>query len=196
MARVHVEIEPRKLAEVERLLRDIPRGVPRALSGAINDTSRRQRTQFSRQIRERVNIKKRDIDRQITVKKSTVKTLSGWIRIESSRRLSLSYFGGRQTKKGITYRINKKGGRQFIASAFMVQKKYLKNAPPDATGEISFRRQGKKRLKIVALKGPTAYAVFLENDLLEPGERDTAAELSRNLDRRVNVLILKHRGQI
>lgn len=196
MARAYVRLDEQQLAEVTELLKEIKNGVPKALSGAINDTAARQRTRISADIRGKVNIKKRDIDGHITIKKATVKNPSGWVKLQSSRRLSLSYFGGRQTKTGIAYKIDKAGGRQAIAGGFLVAKRHLKNAPPDATGTISFRRQGKKRLKIVALKGPTAYAVFLKAGLLERTERDTAALLQVNVGRRVNMLILKHKGVI
>src|SRR5690606_26572290 len=111
-------IEPHKLAEVQRFLRGVPHSLSRIVASAANDTARRQKTAVSKKIRDRVAIKKKDIDRYIYIDRATPQKPGAAVVLSESARLPLKYFGARQIKKGVTYKVGKQSGRSTAASAF------------------------------------------------------------------------------
>ena len=209
MAEVSVKFDERKLAQIEGVLSGIKNGVRDALVGAINDTSKQQRTWLSTQIRERVNIKKKDLDPSISIKHATKTTLSGAIRMSADKRLPLKYFGAKQTAKGIAYKIKKGGPRQKLETPKVEtttkrgKKKKVKDTSvgyfgPNIArlGNHAFKRTTRNRLPIVKLHGPSPWGVFTENKMERPAETETANVLDRNIDRRVKMLLLKAAGGI
>jgi len=189
-----VSIRVEKLKEAKAMLSHIKNGVRDALMGAINETSKEQRTYISRQIRTLVNIKKADIDKRITIKHATKTNVTGAVVLKESERLSLKYFGATQTKTGVRYKIAKaKGKKPVLDGGFMGPKP---GAVATRLGGHAFKRTGKARLPIVKLHGPSAWGVFVKNDLQKPTEADTQVKLEKNFKQRVNYLIKKAAGQL
>lgn len=202
MGVINVSVDARKMDDVTRLLADVKNGVPKALVGAINDTSRNQVTAISKAIRERVNIKKRDIDPHIRRTMATPAKMSGTITLSESKRLGLKYFGSKYLRKkdkinlkgslesihramgGVSYQINRKQSRKIVPGSFIGNKRL---------GEQVYKREGRKLIK---LRGPSPWGVFVIAGLRKKTVTDTNALLEKNLDRRVNFLILKHSGAI
>lgn len=202
---IDIVVNKQKLAETQRSLTGIRNGLERALVGAINDTSRRLVTFVSTELRTRVNIKKRDIDKHIGRRPATKfqKSAKGAIRIEESERLSLKYFGAKTVKtrgyakmsrvargnrratQGVQYQIMKSGGKRKIRDAFIV----------DDLGAHVYRRVGRKRLPIVKLFGPSPWGVFVNAGLRRPTKERAAELLNTELDRRAKLEILRHQGR-
>lgn len=193
MGAISVSIDARKLDDITRLLANIKGGVPKALVGAINDTSKTTVTAMSRAIRERVNIKKKDIDRYIDRKPlATIGRMSGRVRLSESKRIGLKYFGARyiKAKKGqpgsVSYQIAKGSGRKTISNAFIGNKERL--------GEQVYKRLPGH--KISKPRGPSPWGVFVVAGLRKKTQMETQALLEKNVDRRVNFLLLKQSGAI
>ena len=186
---ITIKVDEAKLAEVQGLLAHVRGGMGKALAGAVNDTAKVVKTEISSDIRERVNIKKKDIDPHIVINpRATPRLPSAKIRLSRSERLSLKYFGARQTKKGVRYRISKSGGRSRIPSAF----------GPDIPrlGGHVYRRTGKPRLPIIQLKGPSPWGVFVKAGLADKTQNRATAILEKKLNDRVRYLLLKQSGAI
>jgi hypothetical protein len=202
---IEITIDKQKLASVQASLKGIRNGLDKVLVGAINDTSRRMVTFVSSELRNRVNIKKRDIDKHIGRSPATrqQKSARGKIRLEESERLSLKYFGAKTIKtsgykkmsrikrgtlrptQGVRYQIMKSGGKQRIRDAFLV----------DRLGGHAFRRAGRERLPIVKLFGPSPWGVFVKAKLRQPTKARAQELLNNELDRRVRLEILRSEGR-
>ncbi len=171
------------------MLANIKGGVPKALSGAINDTLKSAKTELSKRIRDKVNIKKKDIDRHITIVKARPNKLDGKLHLSESARLGLKYFGASQSKKkGVSYKIEKGGTRKKITDAFGPK-------IPRLGGQV-FRRVGKKRLPITKLEGPSPGGVAVKAGLDKAQQKSSQAEFNKKLDQRIRFLLLKHSGKI
>lgn len=186
MVQVSIEVDKRKLREVERLLSGIKRGLPKAMAGAVNDTAKKTKTDISTEIRRKVAIKKRDIDPHIRRTRATVGKPSAKITLSESTRLPLKYFGARQTKKGVTYKIDKAGGRKLIPGAFISQK----------MGGHVFVRVGAKRFPLRKPMGLSPWGTFVKLGMEDRISAVSLHILHTNLDRRVRFLLLKAGGQI
>jgi hypothetical protein len=189
MAGLGISLTADRLAQLDRDLVAIKNGVPMAISGAINETLAETRTAMSRGITEKVAIKARDIKPHLAVIRSTPKTLAGTLKLSESSRIRLKYFGARQTKQGVTYRISRDGGRKMIRSAFGPN-------TPRLGGQV-FRRAGKTRLPLIGpMKGPSPWGVVVKSGMDKTAAIDAQAALEKNLGQRVNYLVLKAGGQL
>lgn len=174
----------RKTKELERALgQDAPKKLKREVAAAINAVGRRTINILAKEVGKELAVPQKDIKQGILVtKKATPDKLSAEVTQRESQRLPLKRFGANQTKEGVTYRISKTKGRQFIKSAFM----------PVVLGEHVYKRQGKKRLPIQKLHGPSPWGITVKNklDTLIAG-RDVEPELIKQLDRRIRAVNFK-----
>ena len=111
---VEVIVSKRKLAALQRTLRDVPGGLNKALVGAVNDTAMATKRQMASAIYDRIMIKKKDISPHIRVKRAHKSRPSATVSLSETHRLSLKRFGARQIKSGVSYKIERKGARQRI----------------------------------------------------------------------------------
>ncbi len=174
-------------------LRDIKNGAPKAIAGAINDTIKKAKTrllQSKGELRSKVNIKRKDIAPYVdTSKRANVSRLTGRLSVHSSKRLSLAYFGARQTNKGVTYKIERRGARKLIPGAF---------GYPDGTSGFLWvaRRRGRERNPIVFLRGPSAWGVFSKASVVGVTTKIGNDDLRTALDRRVKFMVMVANGTI
>ncbi len=175
-----ITLSSAQLTAMRDKLKSAPKKVLAAVAGAINDTAKHEKTFISSLIREEVNIKKKDVDQYIKVQRATptAKGLAAQVTLNKTARIPLKYFGATQTKKGVTYRIGKSGGRTRIPDAFGI------NIP--RLGGNVFRRVGKKRLPIVKLLGPSAWGVFTKHGMDKKLPPDADKYLSDRLKYRLD----------
>lgn len=188
---ISVTIDPVHLLHLQSDLKGITNGLPKAIAGAINDTTKDEKVVISRKIRDRVNIKKRDIDPYITTKKATPSNLTGLIILSETKRIPLIYFKARfarKSRRGVSYQIAVDGGRKTLPHAFIAQMK--------SGHEGVFQRVGKKRLPIEELKGPSPWGVFVKSGLEHQTILDVQVLLKKNLNERTNFLLLRASGAI
>jgi hypothetical protein len=191
---VRVTVDPASLSRVKDALRRKPDMLLKQIAGALNDTAKHEKTNISTLIREKVNIQKRDLDKHIFVTRASSRHLVATVSMQKTERLSLKYFGARQTKKGVTYRISKaatpagKGGRRRAGPKERIPDAFGPNIP--RLGGNVYRRKrlgdGKTspRLPIVKLHGPSAWAVFLRHDMREDVNKSAKAYLANRLRHR------------
>lgn len=169
-----------------KAVKHLKNGQRDALMGGINDTLKTAKTYTSKLIRDKVNIKKKDIDPHITTSWAKKDKLSGALFIKESERIPLKYFGARETAKGVTYKIDRQGSRKMLASGFIVE----------SMGGHVFIRRGKKRFPLRKPKGVSAWGTFVKNDYIQPTQRLIYSKLAHNIDRRVRMLLLRSEGKI
>ncbi len=174
---IKITVNQSRLGRVKESLRKHPQKLKRAVAGAINDTAKHERSNISAMIREKVNIKKKDLDKDIHITRATPENLAALVVLEKKSRIDLKYFGAKQTKHGVTYRIAKSGGRSRVPDAFGPQ-------IPRLGGNV-FRRVGRERLPIVKLKGPSAWGVFQKYAMTNVVKSDAAEFLDRRLKYRL-----------
>lgn len=168
--------------------------LPRELSVAVNATSRKVVTNMSRQIRDEITAKSKEVKKVLKVnKKSNKNTLSSNVRLSHEKRLSLKAFNPRQTRKGISYKISKREGRKMVPGGFMGPRPGSK-AP--RLGGHAFKRVGKNRTPIVKLHAVSPWAVYQKNHMRPATVRDAEAELRKQIERRIRFLRLKKQGAI
>lgn len=210
MPEVLIQFNPAQLAAIQGRLAGIKNGVPQALAGAINDTAKQERTQISKKIRERFNVKKRDLDKRISITKATQRKISGGIHIEKSKRLGLQYFGAKQvgsTKRATVKRVATKlgtsqlktrGGGVMAAIEKGKRRLYLGAFMGPYPGALAvklhggvFQRDGKSRLPIHKLFGLSPWGMFLRGGMLPPSVKETETLLYKNVFDRVRWLMLQ-----
>ena len=160
--------------------------LPRVLAGAVNDTARWAVTQIGRAIRDKVAMKQSDIKPHIKRTRATAAQPSARITLSRSERLSLKRFGARQTKRGVSYRIERAGGRKRIDGAFIV----------DSLGGHVYRRTGPERLPITKLHGPSPWGLFRAAGLITPTQTAISRQLGLSLRQRVRLEVLRANGKV
>lgn len=189
MSSLAVELDGSEIRRLMASLKNPAKSTPKILAAAVNDTARQTRTRMSVRIRRRVNIKKKDLDPYLSFSKATTANPQSKITLKEERRISLKDFGAKQTKRGVTYKIDKLGGRKLVPGAFGPQIGKLNSLPT--------MRVGKKRFPIRFLRGVSAWGVFVQNKSIEQGTLDEARKLlANNIRRRVNLELLRESGKV
>lgn len=170
-----------------RSLAHIRNGQRDALMGGVNDTLKNGRTYASKLIRDKVNIKKKDLDPHITVDWATKARQAGTLFIRESERIPLKYFGAKELKRGgVSYRIEKKGPKKTLKSAFIIER----------FGGHVFTRKGLQRHPLQKHHGISAWGAFVVNDYIRPTQKYVTERLQYNIERRVNMLLLRAAGKL
>ena len=184
-ADVEIKFSKRKLDEVRKTLKSVPQGMNKVMSSAINATTREAKTSIGKKIRTVINAKAKDVNRRLVLKKATRTRWQAAIEI-SLKRLPLKTFSARQTKKGVSYKINKSGGRKKIDSAFVA------TMPSGHVGV--FKRSNEQRLPIGERYGPSIGQVFdNEKGLAGQIKKVTNAKLVKNIESKI-AWVLNKRG--
>ncbi len=108
------------------------RDIPRVVGRTLDRTAKSVRTFVSRSMRERVNLPKAVVDKAITHRRSgeiqNIRALDlgrAWFEIRvSGKPVPLRDFGAKQTARGVSFKVSKKGSRKTYTrkgrSAFIV----------------------------------------------------------------------------
>ena len=202
---LNITVDPVQLREVETYLRNVKNGAPKVMADAINRTLDQTKTWLSSELRKKVAIPKRLIDRRIDVKKTGPNQLAGSMTVEYERRLSLGDFGPRQTARGVSYKLAP-GGRGFVPGAFVITlpsrngpytqvfkraKDWEHRTPQHRAGH---RRKGKSGLKIISLKGVSPWYLVKSGGLLQPTVAKANELLAKNIDNRLDRLLFTKTG--
>jgi hypothetical protein len=114
-----ITVNPAQVAEATRLLADVPQGLPRALTRAVNAVASSARSEIVREVGAALNLKAGDIRCCISLKKADFTTLSATVRV-TGKRVTLERFGARWSPKqaGASYMIRRAGGRVVAPHTF------------------------------------------------------------------------------
>jgi hypothetical protein len=146
-----------------------------------------------KEIRKEVNITAKNLNKVMAKKgglakvvylsdPASVRNLRATVTVSHTHRAPLKYFGARHVKKGVSYKILKKGKRELRLSAFMGGKPGVK--APKLHGH-AFIRKGKQRKPIAKLRAVSVLYLFKKLNLLPRVKKAVRAELPKLIDKEV-----------
>ena len=145
-----------------------PQKIARGIQAALNKTAKSSKTETSKQLRERWNLKKIDIDRKIIFKGAYGANLQASITV-TGEPISLMYFGPKATQGGITTYAarNKKGTMPGLA-----QKRGGRNTGGRVQVTALTGRQTtlRKAFFTIATKGGTPLVVWRSKEKIQAGK--------------------------
>jgi len=191
---IEIEINAKQLRRLREAVGKSKKSIKKELAGAINATSKKTKLQVGRDIRKTVNLKKDEAERPLSLRATaTEANLVAVVSLKKTKRLGLRHFGARQDKRGVSYKIGKTSGRSRVNGAFQGPKPGVMKMSWKGN---AFKRVGKERLPIVMLKGVSAFGAYAKNDLEGPQVKEINAELSKQMERRINLNILRANGLV
>lgn len=184
-----VSIEPTSLRRARRELANVKNGIPRAISTAVRRTTDTARSRMVKAIAADLNIKQRDLFKRGASRRPVRQRferagslITGGVVEVTGRRIPLGRFAARQTKAGVSYKIDRGGSRKTISSAFIPRL--------DSGYQGVFKRKGKDRLPIVERFGPSVPHVAAKQPAIAGLMRSDALNLlNKNLDSQVDRLL-------
>ena len=144
----------------------------RAQKRTTTEMGRKFRTRVVKDIRKTYNIKAKDLKKSMRTKLVKKGDVFEWRLNVKSRMLSLTHFGARQNKKGVSVLIKKDEGRKTLARTFI------------AKGQV-FQRESKDRLPLVVKKTISIPQMFNKETMKEAFEevsREYPKRFEHNLD--------------
>lgn len=191
---VEIEINSGQLNRLRQATANAGKKFPRELAAAVNSVAKKTRISIGRRIRQTINLKKAAAERAVKIKKIAMAEIPvGVVSIEKERREGLQHFNARQNGKGVSYKIDKRGGRKLVPGAFMGPRPGT--LAPRLHGGV-FRRVGKERLPIVKLYGVSPYGAYAKNDMSQIEVQFINKGLLTEMERRINLNILRANGLV
>ena len=176
-------IEIRNLAKVEKLLKDIPKGVEKATSSAIN----RSLVTLKKNVKDNYGIKSTEVEKAMVVQKATLTKITGSIKSKSPL-LSLYKFLKSNNENEIKVLIKKTSGTQRVRG-----KKNLKGKPFIARMKNGHKGifQKKENRKIEELKTLSIPQMLGSESVMEYIRSNNEVDnvLEKNLRREVNRIL-------
>jgi hypothetical protein len=203
---ISIDIDAKQLKRLRKATAMAGKKFPRELAAAVNSVAKKTRINIGRRIRQTINLKKAVAERPIKIKKvATAETPVGVVSIDRERREGLQHFGARQTGKGVTYKIDKRGGRKLVAGAFMgprpgvlAPKLYggVWKRQGEARKMTKGRHEGRIRQPIVKLYGVSPYGAYAKNDMSGFEVQFINKGLRTEMERRIKLNILRASGLV
>lgn len=203
---IEIRIEQQSLRKFEKALRDIPNGLPRVMSRAINRTLNSARVKLAKFIKAEIpKLKQGDIKSRTRIRKSTYKRLAGLISL-SDRKFTLARFAYKQTSRGVPFMIRRSEGRLIARRAFYIEGR----EPPfiravEGTGEnvrkIDWRTgliegEGQKlvaRVPLAVIVGPSLAELYIETPNIKSQlEKFCNIAITKNMNDYLKLELKKH----
>lgn len=189
-----VEINKDQLERLATATARAGKKMKKELAGAINQVSKKTKLQMGRDIRNTINLKKDEAEKPLSIRTNASEgSLFAVVQLKKTPRLGLRHFGAKQDKRGVSYKIGKKGGRSRVDGAFSGPKPGV--VKTSWKGNAS-KRTGKNRLPIVQIKGVSAYGAYVKNKLSAPQLVVVQEELIKQIERRIKLNILRAEGLV
>ena len=185
-----IRIDARQLIRLNESIKGVRTNLPIEMAFVVNATTKKTRINMSRQIREKVTVKAKAVKKELRVTaKATKRKARGQVSLLKSSRLPLGAFSTRQTRKGVSYKIDKHKGRKVVTHAFII----------DKFGRNVFIRKhvgGKMvpRLPIRKLYGVSPWGAYVVNNMQPRTIKDTRRELRHQMERRIKFNKLRKSG--
>ena len=185
---VGYRINRTKLNALTTAVDESGRDLEREIAAVVNATATKTMGLMAKGVTREIAVKQKSVKKTLTKgKRATPQFPNTSVTLRKTSRLSLREFKPRQTKKGVSYKISKTGGRKKITTAFVNQTKLY--------GHV-FVRKGSKRLPLQKLWGPSPWGVFVKQNMTPETTQQVEAEMLTQLDRRINFNKLKASGEI
>lgn len=191
---IAIDIDAKQVKEFRDAVSKAGKSFPKELAATINAVAKKTKLDIGRDIRKTVAFKKADAEKPLSIAATATEgKLQALVRLKKTERLGLHHFGARQDKRGVSYKISKSGGRQRVNGAFQ--------GPRPGAMKVSwkgnvFKRSGPKRLPIVKLLGVSPFGVYAKNDLEKPQIKAIEEELRKQMQRRIELNILRANGLV
>jgi hypothetical protein len=191
---ITIRTDTKKLKHLVDELRGLSDTLTREVAIATNEAAKDVKRETARRITQNINLGVSKAKDLIYIKwasrmRATGVQATAHVFIKYEARPSLKYFGARQTKKGVSYKIMKRGARQTIKGAFI-----------DSVGKMGghvYMRKTEKRLPLAGpFLGLSAWGYFVKQNLDNITQQDAQALLEYRLRRRIRFLTLKAQGNL
>ncbi len=196
-----IVVNPQQLAEATRLLADIPQGLPRAITRAVNTVATSARAEIVRRVGARINVRQKDIREATVLQRANFSNLTATVRVMGGR-ITLYRYGARwsRSQPGASYQIRRAGGRVTAPQTFIAEMDSAHRGVFKRTGEFKIMRRGryagKRREMIQEKAGPSIPEAILgtrgpgiEELSKEVLDRKYAEKLAQKVDEQIGLLI-------
>ena len=191
---ISIEINPRQLKKLREATGKAKKKFGKELAAAINDVARKTKVKIGKDVRTKVEMSVAESKKPLKAKQmATAQTPKAIVSIAKTRRLGLQYFKARQDKKGVSYKINKQGGRQRIEGGFRGPKP---GVIKPSWGGIVLQRVGKAKNPIVHIKGVSAFGVYAKNNMEKEQTKLIRQQLALQMNRRIKLNVLRANGLV
>jgi len=150
----------------------------RALARVLNRVIVSVRKEASRLVREELNLRAGDVLKLLSVRRARAREASAELHV-AAKPAGLILYGARQTRRGVSVKVKRRGARKVVQSAFIA------TMPKSGHRGVWRRDKGAARLPISELFS-TALVQYLDDDqvlrrLIEVAERRFAEEMQREI---------------
>lgn len=194
---VSIQVKKGDMKKVANLMKRWPKEAPVVLSRAINKTADTVRVKAVRKIAKNTKLKasgifKKSGGRPIMQTKANRRRLEAEIRV-TGKRIPLSLFRARQTKKGVASDTGR--GRKLIKSAF-IREVFGRNPRAEdripGAGHVGVFRVGEKNGKMIQLFGPSLPHVFTGTEnIIDETKREAQKLLPKNINTQIKLVLAK-----
>jgi len=213
-----IEISQSDLARVESLLRDIKNGSKRALTNAINKTLTNVQTRAAKDVGADLALTAKRIKQDFTIKKANFSDISGSF-VSKGEPIGLVQYAGKQTKKGVSFKVKRSGKRTTLKHAFIAKGKAANDGTRNEKTHVFWRGKvyGKKvnpKMNYGALPkkyrftesadkdergiqrrtGPRIEDILGANRIFDPIETFAGEKISENLSTQIDDILRRHNG--
>ena len=184
-----MSVDPKVFTQIDqlkRILADVPKGTPKALAGAMNRSMLSARTVASKETRARYNVKASDIKAATRIQKANYSTMQATL-VFSEKARSLMKFdpsskSPTQYPTIVSVKVKKK--RSSVKGGFI--------ASGPKGGTTMFKREGKTRLPIAKLHGPSIPQMVGNESVVDKMGEKLLSTLETRLDHEVDRLLAGH----
>lgn len=203
---IAVEIDSSQMIRMQEAVKRAGKNIAREVAAAINKMAKKTRLDMGREVKKHIAVKKAEAEKPISVVSiATAMKMQALVKLKKTKRLGLRHFAARQDNRGVSYKISKKGGRARVDGAFQgpkpgVMKTSWKGNVFKRLGKAvragKGRYQGKLRQPIVQVHGVSVFGAYSINKLAGPQAKAVFDELHYQIERRINLNILKAEGLV
>lgn len=184
-----IDIRVDGIKEAQRALADIPKGVEKAASRAINYGLSRVRTKISTTVRKEYNVSAATVKQTLKIRKATYRNLRGEAKSEG-RPIRLTNFGA---SKGKGMKLKWKGGRTVFAAVQVKKrggyKRLLHSFFMSVGHPALYHRERKERNPIEREYGPSVPQMIGNPAVLKQIEAEGRRAYQQRLEQQVNYLL-------
>lgn len=180
MAEPFIRITGNGLSVLEQYLKDTPKEIPKQTVIVLNQTAKDHKRDISKQVRTMVAINAKGANEVLGIRRATKGKMVATVIVKPGFRPSLKRFSAKQTRAGVSYKIDKNNGRKTIPGAFGPNINRL--------GNHVYKRDGKKLRK---LRGVSPWGVYTKNNLSAWTEKQVQEALQKRIQRRIRALYFR-----
>lgn len=155
------------------------KGVQKATTRALNKAALNVRTEAVKEVRQRRALPAGTVRDAFRIKRASAVYQEAAV-IASGRPIALREYGARTTRKGVTVKVMRSGGRKMVAhkgnKAFQLKR----------FGDHVYARQGATRLPIKKLFGPSIPTALTSAAVMSSLERVGSAAVAKRLTEELN----------